>query len=138
MIKYSLDHGAYAPERAHREDAGWDLRTPCSFLLAPKGYVVIDTRVHAEIPYGYVGFIKSKSGLNTRLGITTDGVVDSGYTGSIRVKLYRNDSGDDCIFSPGDKIAQLVILPICTDEMEHVDKIEGGERGDNGFGSTGK
>lgn len=137
MIKYSLDPGAYAPERAHKEDAGWDLRTPDDFALF--GRIVVDTGVHVEIPYGYVGLIKSKSGLNTLYGITTDGVIDSGYTGSIKVKLYCNEmSANPLIFCKGNKIAQLVILPICTDEMEQVDKIEGGERGDNGFGSTGR
>ena len=77
----------------------------------------------------------SKSGLMCEGGITTDGTVDAGYNGSIRVWL-RNHSHYARIFKPGDKIAQLVILPIITPEFEQVDKISGGNRGSNGFGST--
>ena len=101
---------------------------------------IIDTGVHIEIPEGYVGFIKSKSGLNVKYGITAEGVVDSGYTGSIVVKLYRQCSSPTMVklFKKGDKITQLVILPIITPEVEIVDTLQKTERGDNGFGSTGR
>lgn len=83
-----------------------------------------------------VGFLKSKSGLNVNHGITSEGVIDMGYTGSIKVKLY-NHGEEDYTVSAGDKISQLVILPILTPTLELVDKLEETERGDNGFGSTG-
>lgn len=97
----------------------------------------VDTGVHMEIPEGYVGMLKSKSGLNVNRGVITEGVIDAGYTGSIKVKLY-NLGEDIQYFQRGDKIAQLVILPIVTPAPKLVDKFAETERGDNGFGSTGR
>ena len=87
-IKVQLDGGAFMPERAHELDARYDLRTPETFFIEPGACATIDTGVHIEIPKGYVGFLKSKSGLNVKYGITGEGVIDSGYTGSIKAKLY--------------------------------------------------
>lgn len=101
------------------------------------GWKVIDTGVHVAIPAGYVGFLKSKSGLNIVRGLTSDGTIDAGYTGSIRVKLY-NHTGQWAKFDRGDKISQLVILPIITPEVEVVGELPETERGADGFGSTGR
>lgn len=136
-MRVKLDKGAYMPERAYTTDAGADLKTPYGFTLWHNEKKVIDTGVHIEIPAGFVGMVKSKSGLMCNCGITTDGTVDAGYTGSIRVWL-KNNSHYAKVFKPGDKIAQLVILPIITPDFEQVDEITGGERQANGFGSTGK
>lgn len=136
-INVKLDEGAYMPERAHAWDAGADIRTPIAFTVAAKGSLVVDTGVHVEIQNGYVGMLKSKSGLNVKHGITTEGVIDAGYTGGIVVRV-NNDSYFDCRFEAGDKITQLVIMPIVTPEFAQVDEIEGSERGANGFGSTGR
>lgn len=108
-----LDKNAFMPERAHDLDAGYDLRTPIDFKIHCRDFETIDTGVHVEIPKGYVGFWKSKSGLNIKDGITGEGVIDAGYTGSIKVKLYNN-SFSLKKFKKGDKIIQLVILPIFT------------------------
>lgn len=136
-MKIKLDPGAYMPERAHEQDAGLDLRTPVRAVIHPEGSVVIDTGVHVQIPDGCVGFLKSKSGLNVRLDLTGEGVIDAGYTGSITVKLY-NHGGQFHIFHEGDKIIQLVILPILRPELELVDDLEDTDRGTGGFGSTGR
>lgn len=149
-IKIKLDEGAKMPTRAHEADAGLDLYTPSRVTVfgclgvqgtvltkVKVGSVTIDTGVHVEIPKGYVGFIKSKSGLNVKHGLTAEGVIDSGYTGSICVKLY-NHTNKDYEFEAGEKIAQLVLLPIITPELEEVDSLEKTERGEGGFGSTGK
>lgn len=136
-LKVKLDEGAYMPERAHEWDAGADLRTPVDFTLHGDNFATIDTGVHIEIPAGYVGMVKSKSGLMTNHGIVTDGTVDAGYTGSIKVCLFNHDINISH-FARGDKIAQLVILPIVTPGFEQVEEIEGGDRGDGGFGSTGR
>ena len=138
-IKVMLDIGAYMPKRAHNTDAGYDLREKAtnSEVVRSRSSVTIDTGVHIEIPEGYVGFLKSKSGLNVRHNITSEGVIDSGYTGSIIVKLY-NHGDEDYIINPGDKITQLVLLPIITPEVEIVEEFKETERGDEGFGSTGK
>lgn len=136
-MKIMLDDGAYMPTRAHSMDAGLDLYSPVDVLLMPQASAVIDTGVHVELPPGSVGFLKSKSGLNVRHGILGEGVIDAGYIGSIRVKLY-NHSGDTYNIRRGDKITQLVILPVILPDLEQVDSLEDTERGCGGFGSTGR
>ena len=136
-LKVMLDEGAYMPERAHAADAGYDLRAPVNVQIAARRGATIDTKVHVMIPKGYAGFIKSKSGLLSRNNIRVDGVVDAGYTGTIKVMMF-NDGLLDKTFRVGDKIAQLVILPIETPELEEVSSLEETERGDNGFGSSGR
>lgn len=140
-INVMLDEGAIMPNRAHEDDAGLDLYTPKDVILSGvldrERSAVIDTGVHVEIPQGFVGMIKSKSGLNVYGGIVCEGVIDAGYTGSICVKLYNHgDIGH--YFKRGDKIAQLVILPIVTPVPKLVDRFAETERGNNGFGSTGR
>lgn len=150
-LKVKLDNGAYMPTRAHSTDAGLDLYAPYAFCLpqssasteetldgylAKAGCRTVDTGVHIEIPAGFVGMIKSKSGLNVKHGIISEGVIDSGYTGSICVKLY-NLGNEKVIIEKGQKISQLVILPIITPDLELVDDLEATERGNGGFGSTG-
>ena len=81
--------------------------------------------------------IKSKSGLNVKHGLISEGVIDVGYTGSIRVKLY-NLSTEPYIVRKGDKISQLVVMPILTPDLELVEELTPSDRGNNGFGSTGK
>ena len=153
-MKIMLDKGAKMPTRAHPWDAGLDLYTPYEAYLcrnvvnvlsnegAGRGVfdmscITIDTGVHVQIPEGYVGLIKSKSGLNVMHGLTAEGVIDAHYTGSIKVKLY-NHTGNGYSFKAGDKIAQLVILPCLLPELELVDSLEETDRGDAGFGSTGR
>lgn len=138
-MKIMLDKGAILPTRAHDNDAGLDLYCPASQaqIIPAKESVKIDTGVHIEMPLNTAGFLKSKSGLNVNHGITSEGVIDVGYTGSIVVKLYNN-SGYDYEVKPGDKISQLVILSILAPELEIVDTLEDTDRGDNGFGSSGR
>lgn len=136
-MRIVLDKGALMPTRGHNTDAGLDLRTPVTRVAYPHSSICIDTGVHVEIPEGYCGLLKSKSGLNTKFMIQTEGVIDAGYTGSIVVPVY-NHSDEPYIFGAGDKITQLVIVPILLPELELVDSLEETDRGDNGFGSTGK
>lgn len=136
-MKIMLDKGAYMPERAHGTDAGIDLKTPVDDIIIPHKSTVIHTGVHVELPHGYAGLLVSKSGLNTKHGITSTGLIDEGYTGEIVVKLYNNS---DNLFTvhEGDKITQLVLFPVSYEPLDVVDSIDGGERGDGGFGSTGR
>lgn len=136
-MKVMIDDGAYMPTRAHSMDAGLDLYSPFDVMIMPQANAVIDTGVHVELPPGSVGFLKSKSGLNVKHGILGEGVIDAGYTGSIRVKLY-NHSGDTYKIRRGDKITQLVILPVILPDLEQVEMLEDTDRGANGFGSTGR
>lgn len=137
IIKVKLDEGAKMPTRAHSTDAGLDIYAREKDLIPARGSVKIDTGVHIELPEGTVGFLKSKSGLNVNRGITSEGVIDVGYTGSIVVKLYNN-SDEYYEVKAGDKISQLVILPILTPTPYLVESLEETERGDNGFGSSGR
>lgn len=136
-LRVVLDDGAKMPTRAHSSDAGFDLYARETAIVEAKDSCKFDTGVHIEIPEGYVGFLKSKSGLNVKHGITSEGVIDAGYTGSIVVKLYNN-SGYDYKVNAGDKISQLVLLPIVTPELEIADSLTNSDRGDNGFGSSGR
>jgi len=142
-MRVKLDAGAYMPERAHILDAGFDIKTPVSITVPPymasegPGKAVINTGVHVEIPKGYAGFIKSKSGLNLWDDILTTGLIDAGYSGQIVVKLYNHGSVEKH-FDVGDKITQLVIIPVFTPDLEAVEELADTERGANGFGSTGR
>lgn len=136
-LKIQLDDGAIMPERAHPEDAGLDLFTPEVVEVPARGSATIDTGVHVQLPEGTAGVLMSKSGLNANHGITSTGLIDEGYTGTIKVKLY-NHSTINYEFQPGDKISQLVIVPVQRPVPIQVEQITGGKRGADGFGSTGK
>ena len=150
-MRITLDEGAYMPTRAHEDDGGLDLYARETQIVPAKESATFDTGVHIELNeweltdslgetiarFKTVGYIKSKSGLNIKHGITSEGVIDMGYTGSIEVKLY-NHSGRDYTVKKGDKITQLVIHPIFSPELELVDSLEETERGSNGFGSSGR
>ena len=150
-LKTKLDKNAILPTRAFSKDAGLDLYSPVDIYLpgchicndksklkytVSAGMVCIDTGVHVAIPEGFVGDIKSKSGLMVKNNITTDGTIDCGYTGSIAVKLFNHGS-EGLYIKKGQKIAQLVIKAIITPEPELVDDLGDTERGEGGFGSTG-
>lgn len=142
-INIMLDEGCFIPTRAHEADAGLDLYSPHDWHLGARSsdaldYVTIDTGVHFQIPKGYVGLVKSKSGLMVNNNIVTDGVIDADYTGSVKVKLFNHSFSEPYNIRRGDKIAQLVICPIITPDPVVVDKFEETERGANGFGSTGR
>lgn len=136
-MEIMLDDGAYMPSRGHKTDAGLDLRTPKAVTVPAYGSAVIDTGVHVELPHGCAGLLVSKSGLNVRHDITSTGLIDEGYTGSIVVKLY-NHGGGDYQLAAGDKITQLVVFPVVCEPLEQVSVFNATERGDNGFGSTGR
>jgi dUTP pyrophosphatase len=135
-IKIVLDPDAVMPTRAHDLDAGYDIFSREDAVIFPNTSGKFDTGVHVAIPAGHVGFLKSKSGLNVKSGIQSEGVIDAGYTGSICVKLYNHGS-QAVEIKKGQKISQLVILPIITPELDLVDCLEDTERGSGGFGSTG-
>lgn len=136
-MKIKLDQGATMPTRAHETDAGLDIYARNTAIVPARESATFDTGVHIELPPNTVGLLKSKSGLNVKHGLTSEGVIDVGYTGSIVVKLYNN-SGYDYKVNAGDKITQLVIVPIITPTLEVVEELEATARGSGGFGSTGK
>ena len=137
-INVVLDDGAYMPTKAHDSDAGWDLRTPVDVVVPGGSSAVIDTGVHVAVPDGYCGLVVSKSGLNVVHDMTSTGLLDAGYTDSIKIKLYNHKRGTDYGFKAGDKITQLVILPLPEVKMVQVKELDRTERGDQGFGSSGR
>ncbi len=164
-MKITLDSGAFMPTRAHDTDAGLDLYAMNDGIVPAGGSCVFDTGVHVELPrfdYAHMewvnspllgeniarhepketsihtaGFLKSKSGLMCNHDITSDGLIDFPYRGSIHVKLF-NHGTEDYEVKRGDKISQLVIVPILMPTLELVDELSETDRGTNGFGSTGR
>lgn len=136
-MKIKLDPGAIMPTRAHFTDAGLDLYAMESKKIPARGSSIFNTGVHIELELNTAGFIKSKSGLNVKHNLTSDGVIDVGYTGSICVKLY-NHGDKPYQVERGDKISQFVVVKIETPELELVDELKETDRGNNGFGSTGR
>ena len=136
-MKIMLDSNAKMPTRAHPWDAGLDLYAVDDGYIRANQSRTFDTGTHIAIPEGFVGFVKSKSGLMVNHGITTDGTIDAHYTGSIKVCLFNN-GGSKYEVKAGDKIAQLVIVPCVMPHLELSDSLEETDRGANGFGSTGR
>ena len=151
-IRVKLDEGAMLPDRAHDTDAGADIFTPRDVTVSPSslaatdhptiatpvkvGYAIVHTGVHVELPPTTVGMLKSKSGLNVKHGIIGEGVIDEGYDGEIVVKLY-NLTNEPVHLPAGSKITQLCVMPVLYPTYRQADEINAGERGSNGFGSTG-
>ena len=136
-LPVQLDEGAFLPIREHSTDGGLDLKSPIDCYIQPGDSAAIDTGVHVQLPPNTTGEVVCKSGLNVNNGLICSGLIDEGYSGSIVIKLY-NLGKEPYYIKAGDKIAQLVIRPVLYLSPVQVDKIEGGERGDNGFGSTGR
>lgn len=137
-MKVKLDEGAFIPKRAHETDAGIDIFAREGQVVRARGRATFRTGVHVQLPPGACGIIVSKSGLNVNHDLTSTGLIDEGYTGEIVVKLYNHGDTDYEVLR-GDKISQLVVISAWHDPLiEVVDEIEGGERGEHGFGSTGR
>lgn len=135
-----LDEGAFTPTRAHETDAGIDIRSRETHVVPANGSAVFRTGVHVQLPPHTAGLLVSKSGLNVMAGITSTGLIDEGYTGEIVVKLY-NHSMRPYTIEAGDKISQLVIIPVVRTSIDIVDDFGDGEkteRGTDGFGSSGR
>lgn len=136
-IEVILDKGAKMPTKAHDTDSGFDIYGKDDIIIDPGSCFSFATGVHMLIPEGYTGFLKSKSGLNVKSSITGTGVIDAGYTGEIVVKLYNNGVMP-YQFNKGDKIIQIVILPIPLVKLKQVEELKKTSRAANGFGSSGK
>ena len=135
-MKFVVEEGGFAPVREHATDAGIDLKTPIDLIISPHSSELVDLLVRVEIPDGYVGLLTSKSGLMNK-DIKTTGTIDCGYSGTIGCRIFNHSDGH-AFFKRGDKVTQLVVLPCIMDDVEIVDRIQSGDRGENGFGSTGR
>ncbi len=137
-----LNANAITPTQGHKTDAGYDLYACLEMndIIYPGETLKIPTGIALEIPEGYFGGVFARSGLATKHGLRPAncvGVIDAPYRGEIIVALH-NDSKTPQKISHGDRIAQLVVLPILNVEFNVVDELSDTDRGDGGFGSTGK
>ncbi len=135
-----LDERATLPTRAHDGDAGLDLYALEEIVLAPGARTSVRTGIAVEIPEGHAGLVLPRSGLAARKGIAlvnAPGLIDAGYRGEIAVLLLNTDREESVRFSPGDRIAQLVLVAIETPAVLEVDALTASERGTGGFGSSG-
>jgi len=135
-----LSDEASAPERAHADDAGYDLRAAEAATLPPGARASIGTGIAVEIPEGCAGLVLPRSGLALRHGIAlvnAPGLIDAGYRGEVRVLLLNTDRSEAFEISVGDRIAQLVVMRHEAGEVEEVSSLEETVRGASGFGSTG-
>lgn len=132
--------GEKAPEYSHPGDAGADLSAAEAVTLAPGERATVRTGVSLALPNGFVGFVVPRSGLAARHGITivnSLGTVDAGYRGEIRVTILNTDNSLPYSVAVGDRIAQLIVMPVSRANFIPVGSLPGSHRGEAGFGSTG-
>lgn len=135
-----LDRELPTPRRAHPDDAGLDLYARHPAQLAPGERTTMDTGIAVAIPPAHAGLVLPRSGLASRFGIALvngPGLIDSGYRGEIRVVLV-NLGSEPFPIARGDRIAQLVVVPVVLVEVKTVEILEDSERGSQGFGSSGR
>lgn len=129
------------PQYAHPGDAGADLVSTKAVTLRPGERATIPTGVSIALPAGYAAFVMPRSGLASKHGIglvNAPGTIDAGYRGEISVVLINTDASNDFSIEPGDRIAQLVVLPVARARFIPVSELPGAARGTGGFGSTGQ
>jgi dUTP pyrophosphatase len=135
-----LNERATLPTRAHDSDAGLDLYAAESARLAPGARVSVGTGLAVQIPDGIGGLVLPRSGLAIKHGVTlvnSPGLIDPGYRGEVRVLLLNTDRTVEFQISPGDRIAQLLLVPVAHANPMHADALDESTRGQGGFGSTG-
>ena len=135
-----LSETARAPVRAHHGDAGMDLHADEAAHLDPGARASVGTGIAVAIPDGHAGLVVPRSGLAAKHGITlvnTPGLIDAGYRGELRVLLLNTDPHESFKVTPGDRIAQLVLVKVEAPEPAEVGELSETTRGEGGFGSTG-
>jgi dUTP pyrophosphatase len=135
-----LSETARPPARAHDDDAGMDLHADEAAHIDPGARASVGTGIAVAIPEGHAGLVVPRSGLAAQHGITlvnTPGLIDSGYRGEVRVLLLNTDGEKAFKVSPGDRIAQLMLVKVEGPEPAEVGELSESVRGESGFGSTG-
>lgn len=136
-----LNEGATLPSRAHEGDAGVDLCAVEAAHIGPGERWSVGTGIAVEVPDGHAGLVLPRSGLAREHGIAlvnAPGLIDSGYRGEVSVLLLNTDPAETFRIEPGDRIAQLVIVPIVFAEPVEAEALSRSARGDDGFGSSGR
>jgi dUTP pyrophosphatase len=136
-----LNDEAVLPSRAHEGDAGLDLHACESAHLGPGERWSVGTGIAVEIPDGHAGLVLPRSGLARERGIAlvnSPGLIDAGYRGEVRILLLNTDPAEIFRVEPGDRIAQLLIVPVALAEPLASESLSDSARGDGGFGSSGR
>ncbi len=131
---------SHLPTYAHPGDAGADLVAAEGVTLAPGQRALVGTGVRIALPEGFAAFVVPRSGLAAKHGITivnSPGTVDAGYRGEIKVSLLNTDTENAYEVVPGDRIAQMIVMPVTQVTFVPVDELPDSTRGEGGFGSTG-
>ena len=131
------DPAATLPVRAHPGDAGLDLHLNEDALLEPGQTRLLSTGIALAVPTGYVGLVADRSSMAKRGLKTAGGVIDAGYRGEVKVVLINHSAGP-VELKRGERIAQLLILPVATPAVREVESLDETRRGEGGFGSTGR
>ncbi len=132
-----LHPDAILPSYAHPGDAGMDIYSVEDVIIPPKERKTISTGISMEYPEGYCTLLWDKSGLASKNGLTVlAGAIEYTYRGEYKVVLL-NTSDQEYVVKKGDKIAQVIVLPVITAETEEVSELSDSVRGSGGFGSTG-
>jgi dUTP diphosphatase len=135
-----LNEKATLPTRGHDNDTGLDLYAAESARLAPGARVSVGTGLAVQIPDGVGGLVLPRSGMAIKHGVTlvnSPGLVDPGYRGELRVLLLNTDRTLEFQISAGDRIAQLLLVPVAHANPRQADALDDSTRGEGGFGSTG-
>lgn len=138
---HRLDPELPMPTYARPGDAGLDLFAAENLTLQPGERAAVPTGIAVAIPEGYAGFVQARSGRALKEGLAlanAPGLIDSGYRGEIRVILVNLDPRSSIDLRRGDKIAQLVFQPVVQAELLEVSELPSSDRGEGGFGSTGR
>jgi dUTP pyrophosphatase len=136
-----VDPDVPLPSYAHPGDAGLDLVTTVAAEVAPGDRVLLPTGIAIALPEGYAAFVHPRSGLAVRYGVSlvnAPGTIDAGYRGEIAVSLVNLDPRDPVVLARGDRIAQLVVQRVEHAVLHEVDRLPGSDRGEGGFGSSGR
>jgi len=136
-----LGASARLPQRAYEHDAAYDLHAAEELVIEPLGRAVVGTGVALGLPPGLAALTLPRSGLAARHGISilnAPGLIDPGYRGEVRVILVNSDRGEAFRVAVGDRIAQLLFLPLTKVRLAATDELDETERGPQGFGSSGR
>ena len=136
-----LDPEIDLPSYAHPGDAGLDLVTTVDAVVPPGERVLLPTGIAVALPEGYVAFVHPRSGLAVKYGVSlvnSPGTIDAAYRGEIAVSLVNLDPRDAVTLRRGDRVAQLVIQRVEHAVLHEVDVLPGSDRGEGGFGSSGR
>ena len=135
-----LSRDAQIPHMAYNGDAGVDLRSVERIVLEPQERAMVTTGLAIALPEGYAGFVLPRSGLAAKHGISivnAPGLIDSNYRGELKVILLNTDPDKSFTIEIGDRIAQLIVMPVPTINFEQVEELTESQRGESGFGSSG-